>query len=46
MRFLGLSPQMLARASEYFNQQIPLTDGFQHYELYVLDSLAEELAKI
>jgi hypothetical protein len=39
-------PQMMARASEYFNQQDPLTDGFQHHELYVLDSLAEELTKI
>jgi hypothetical protein len=37
---------MMARASEYFNQQDPLTDGFRHPELYVLDSLAEELAKI
>ena len=37
---------MLARASDYFNQQDPLTDGFQHPGLYVLDSLAEELTKI
>ena len=46
MRFLGLSPQMLARASEYFKQHDPLTDVFQYPELYVLDSLAEELTKI